>query len=271
MSIYRPTRLYIKKHIITGLQYFGKSIQDDINTYKGSGTYWRSHLKKHGRKDVINLWVSDWFYDEKEIKEFALAFSEIFDIVNSDKWANLKEENGLEGGDCGNTKGRIKRIETMNDPKWLATTGKIAAEKRSKTKNDPEWKATTGKKTTAKIKQIRSDPVWKATVGKARSEKISNLLNSEEWKSGKGLQAAEKRNKTMNDSKWREKNQKECEVCKRLVATHIYSQFHGSKCNYKEAEYYRNQFRVANVNRKEFFEMYPDIDPRILYKYLRGL
>ena len=46
MTIY----LYVKTHRVTGLKYFGKTIQDDVHHYKGSGKYWRLHLKKHGYK-----------------------------------------------------------------------------------------------------------------------------------------------------------------------------------------------------------------------------
>lgn len=98
MSIYKPTRLYIKKHTVTEKRYFGKSTRQNINSYKGSGKKWSNHIKKHGKEHVVTEWISDWFHDKKEIKEFALAFSEIFDIVNSDEWANLKEENGVDGG-----------------------------------------------------------------------------------------------------------------------------------------------------------------------------
>jgi hypothetical protein len=45
----------------------------------------------------MHLWNSDWYYDTS-ISRFALKFSHINKIVESKRWANLKEENGLEGG-----------------------------------------------------------------------------------------------------------------------------------------------------------------------------
>jgi hypothetical protein len=39
--------LYLKTHNQTGLQYLGKTTQDPF-TYKGSGSYWRKHIAKHG-------------------------------------------------------------------------------------------------------------------------------------------------------------------------------------------------------------------------------
>lgn len=97
----KPTRLYVKEHSVTGLRYFGKTSQQDIEKYKGSGVYWKNHIKKHGISHVRNIWVSDWFTCKEDLVEFSLAFSELFDIVNSNEWANLMEENGLSGALVG--------------------------------------------------------------------------------------------------------------------------------------------------------------------------
>lgn len=94
----KPTRLYIKEHIKTGLRYFGKTVTNDIEKYYGSGKYWKRHIEKHGVDSIITVWVSEWFYDKEEINDFALAFSELFNITLSEQWANLKPENGNDGG-----------------------------------------------------------------------------------------------------------------------------------------------------------------------------
>lgn len=91
-----PTRLYIKQCPHCDLKYFGKSICEDIENYNGSGTRWNNHLKKYKVKPK-HLWNSDWYYDTS-ITRFALKFSRLNHIVEDKKWANLKEENGLEGG-----------------------------------------------------------------------------------------------------------------------------------------------------------------------------
>ena len=78
MSIYfRPTWLYIKQHNITGLKYFGKTIRDPLK-YNGSGKYWVSHLKKHG-KYVTTLWVQ-LFENETELVQHAIDFSKTNNI-----------------------------------------------------------------------------------------------------------------------------------------------------------------------------------------------
>jgi len=98
MNIYQPTWLYIKQNNITGLKYFGKT-KNDPTKYLGSGKYWLNHVSKHG-KDVTTIWC-ELFENEEELTEHALKFSTENDIVNSSEWANLKPENGLDGGAYG--------------------------------------------------------------------------------------------------------------------------------------------------------------------------
>ena len=88
--------LYVKKHSITGLKYFGKTQTPDPYKYLGSGSYWTKHIRKHGTEHIQTLEV--WkFEDQEECTEFALKFSEENHIVESKEWANLRPENGLDG------------------------------------------------------------------------------------------------------------------------------------------------------------------------------
>ena len=96
MNIYEPTYLYVKQHSVTGLKYFGKTIKEPTK-YIGSGKYWLSHIKKHDKEHVITLWYQ-LFEDKLLLTDFALLFSEHWDITESNNWANLKHENGLDGG-----------------------------------------------------------------------------------------------------------------------------------------------------------------------------
>lgn len=95
-KVFIPTYLYIKQHKITGKLYFGKT-KKNPEIYKGSGIHWKKHLKKHG-KHIDTLWYC-LYTDEKTIRESALSFSKLWNIVESDKWLNLIEENGIDGGD----------------------------------------------------------------------------------------------------------------------------------------------------------------------------
>ena len=99
---FTPTYLYIKRHSITGLHYFGKTTSEDPYSYLGSGTYWKNHIKKHGKEHVVTLWCLK-FYDKEHVESFALEFSKRNNIVESDEWANLREENGLDGVVVGST------------------------------------------------------------------------------------------------------------------------------------------------------------------------
>jgi hypothetical protein len=98
MSNFTPTWLYIKKHNATGMMYLGKT-QRNPDKYFGSGKYWLRHLKSHGR-DIVTVW-KHLFVDKKDLVEFATFMSKELNIVQSEKWANLKEENGLDGNPLG--------------------------------------------------------------------------------------------------------------------------------------------------------------------------
>ena len=113
----KPTYLYIKQHKITGLKYFGKTYKNHPNNYLGSGKHWKRHIKKHGEEFVETLWCK-LFTDEKELKEYALKFSKENNIVQSDEWANLKEENGLDGGFDKHTKESNEKNSIKAKERW---------------------------------------------------------------------------------------------------------------------------------------------------------
>lgn len=91
--------LYIKTHNTTGLKYFGKTTRDPYS-YSGSGKYWKKHLKKHG--DNVTTEIVGSFPSKEECESFALQFSIENNIIESGQWANLINENGLDGAPKGN-------------------------------------------------------------------------------------------------------------------------------------------------------------------------
>jgi hypothetical protein len=125
-----PARLYIKEHRTTGLKYFGKSTVEEIDSYKGSGKRWTNHIKVHG-PDIITTWVSDWYTNKQKIKSFAVNFSRTNDIVNSDDWANLIEEDGLDGGSVKGRKHTPETRKKMRD-NHVGTTGMKYSEESKK-------------------------------------------------------------------------------------------------------------------------------------------
>jgi len=106
MKDFIPTFLYIKRHPVTGLLYLGKTSGSEqylLKEYLGSGNYWEDHLRIHGEENIETPWYC--LYTEKEeLVRFALMLSEQMNIVkvkdeNGKKiWANLRPENGLDGG-----------------------------------------------------------------------------------------------------------------------------------------------------------------------------
>jgi hypothetical protein len=138
----KATYLYLKKHNQTALMYFGKTIKDP-ESYAGSGVYWNRHLEKHGN-DVSTVWTKV-FTDIKELNKYALEYSRKHNIVESSNYANLKEEDGLMGGDTGitpagrkiisekskkfrhteETKARIRKARALQKPTMLGKTHSI--------------------------------------------------------------------------------------------------------------------------------------------------
>lgn len=91
-----------------GLFYLGvfkdrKYKDKNIYTYRGSGKYWKLHLKSHNvtTKDIETIILHESYYKE-ELVELGKYYSRLFDVVKSDKWANLKEEM-YDGGDWNRT------------------------------------------------------------------------------------------------------------------------------------------------------------------------
>ena len=89
----RPVFLYMKKHNITGLLYFGRTIKEPFK-YKGSGLAWSRHIKEYGN-DISTIWLR-MFETEDDLRLFKMArrISLQLDIVNSDRFANKVIESG---------------------------------------------------------------------------------------------------------------------------------------------------------------------------------
>lgn len=118
---FRPTRLYIKE--LYGVYYFGKTVINDIVSYTGSGKLWKDRIKKYSKEEIKTLWFSDWYTCPEEIQSVALHFSSENQIVESPIWANLKPENGFDGGAVPGAgawtkteEGRKRLSEIQNDP-----------------------------------------------------------------------------------------------------------------------------------------------------------
>jgi len=90
--------LLVKEHVHTGLKYLCMHVADsfsDCEKYNGSGTYWTSHLKKHGKNiKTTCLFVTE---NEEEFRKVAKQYSLQFNVTESKEWANLCDEQGQGG------------------------------------------------------------------------------------------------------------------------------------------------------------------------------
>jgi hypothetical protein len=159
MQSFKPTFLYIKRHIVTGILYFGKTTRNP-EKYKGSGLHWKRILRKHGT-EIETLWYC-LFLDQQECSNFALKFSEINNIVSDPSWANLIIENGIDGAPVGHPSFITDYTEVS---KKLSTSSKQMW-------SDPEFKL--------KMSQIHKDR-W-TDDQKQRQSQVSKSLWTDERK-----------------------------------------------------------------------------------------
>ena len=92
--------LMVKKHNVTNLKYLCQTRRKEPYLYSGSGKYWLQHLEKHGYD--ISTEILGTFETKQSLQEAGKYYSELFNIVASDDWANLRIEDG-DGGDSSKT------------------------------------------------------------------------------------------------------------------------------------------------------------------------
>lgn len=125
--------LYVKTHNKTGLKYLGKTEKSDPYNYHGSGKRWIRHLNKHGYDYTTEILLATENFDE--LKETGIYFSKLWNIVDSNEWANLMEETGTGGDNSRN----IDYKKLVNTRKKNGKTWKQSEEsnaKRSKAMTD---------------------------------------------------------------------------------------------------------------------------------------
>jgi hypothetical protein len=133
MTIY----LYKKTHRITGLMYLGKTTSKDPYSYSGSGKYWKRHLSKHGFDYDTEILKECETADE--IKYWGEYYSGLWNVVESENWANLKPESG-DGGDAG-PEGRRKISEAHTGRKHSPEENQHKSSRQTGIKRSPEYLA----------------------------------------------------------------------------------------------------------------------------------
>ena len=141
--------LYKKTHNQTGLKYLGKTTHKDPHKYQGSGNRWKPHIKKHGY-DVTTEILKECSSTE-EVRHWGEFYSNLWNIVESDEWANLRPEIG-DGGDPGE-EGRRKISEAKIGKKHTIEQNLRKSEIQRGIKRSPEYLA---KKIGAKYKKPKA-------------------------------------------------------------------------------------------------------------------
>ena len=168
MSDFKPTWLYVKQHVDTGLKYFGKTTAQDPYKYNGSGQYWMRHLNSHG-KNIITVWC-ELFTDKDLLIEYAKKFSIENNIVESKDWANLIPEAGHEDG--GGVKGRVGKPHTEETKQKLRESRKL--------QDAPMLGKLHKEESKEKIRQKRSIQIISEESNVKRSNALQGYVHSEE-------------------------------------------------------------------------------------------
>jgi hypothetical protein len=157
--------LYKKTHNQTGLKYLGKTTSPDPHKYTGSGRKWKPHIKKHGY-DVTTEILKEC-QSKEEVKCWGKYYSDLWDVVNSKDWANLKPEEGDGGPTVFGEDHPSKRPEVVEKIKssWTPEKRERAGKEISKriASRNPAKQQDINKK----IKKARdNDPLRKESLSK---------------------------------------------------------------------------------------------------------
>ena len=204
MTIYY---LYVKTHRITGLNYLGYTSKLDPHAYAGSGTRWNLHLQKHGYSydtKILHRCIA-----KSAIRAWGLFYSRLWSVVNSKKWANLKEENGDGGGCFGEVNGMYGK--THSDSEKIAQASRAVQRFKGKSYEDLY-----GKDKADQLKKSRS----MSTKGKDNAGTSNPMYGKKQSDSSKELQSIRAKNRTKS----------ECPHCKKFFAPSHLSRYHGNNC-----------------------------------------
>lgn len=101
----------VKTHNITGLKYLCQTKRKDPHKYLGSGVYWKKHLNQHGNK--ITTEIIKECVGLEVLTQWGTYYSELWDVVNSNEWANLIPESGTGGRTRWGVNAVMKRPEVV--------------------------------------------------------------------------------------------------------------------------------------------------------------
>lgn len=145
--------LYVKTHSITGLKYLGQTSNTNPHTYTGSGKYWLRHLRKHGKQWSTEILAES--ENKQYIDNLGTYYSDLWNVVESNDWANLKPESG-DGAASG-------KYNPMKDPAILAKQQAIIRRADIKEKHKvATTQAMNRSEVKQKLRSIRNTPEYKS-------------------------------------------------------------------------------------------------------------
>lgn len=127
--------LYLKTHKITGLKYLGYTSSADPIKYPGSGKYWKQHLRVHGKEVDTEILIE--CSSKEEIKKFGEYYSQLWNIVKSPEWANLKIESGDGGSNGSMSECQKMKISNKLKGRIFSEEHKQKLSKAGKGRKDP--------------------------------------------------------------------------------------------------------------------------------------
>lgn len=99
--------IYVKQSP-AGMLYLGRTSSTNPERYLGSGKYWMNHITANNYKaSDIKTWILDKVDTHNQLRELGRYYSKLFNVSKSDKWANLKDEEGEGFGTGDNHPFRI--------------------------------------------------------------------------------------------------------------------------------------------------------------------
>jgi hypothetical protein len=197
--------LYLKTHKITGKKYFGKTVRNPF-TYKGSGTYWKEHLRRYG--NFVDTQIIFQTECKKELKDKAMYYSNLWNIVENNEFANYVPEMG-DGGDTSNSPKYQEWLETVARNK-NSEYNKMLSEKMKK--NNPIFNPEVAKK-------VHNEETYRkiglAHKGKTISEEQKKVLSEKakmQWKKQKesGYEFSEEQRKKISEKakeRWKKRRE----------------------------------------------------------------
>jgi hypothetical protein len=175
--------LYIKESQLV-LKYLGKT-ERNVYEYPGSGIYWKRHLKAHNFKSKdIKTTILLETKNKNELKKAGIYYSELYNIVNSKEWANLKPENGDGGGAKKKAEEKLKISNTMKTKKliWTEDAIKKRNEKLKGRKMPPCKQETKNKLSEMFSGRIRGNRTKESYEKAIQTKKNNGYIHSEDTK-----------------------------------------------------------------------------------------